>query len=263
MRIKVDRRALLARLGGAAAIAALPQESLADALEQELMSEASYAPPCADLDIINMGDGIRRGAGQLFARRIVGRLPVLPERPKLVDFFRLRFSDGTVAHCLKSAAHALSDGQPEHHVMAALVHDLSLNLMKADHAWWGADLIAPYVDERVAWAVRHHQALRFFPDKDVGYEYPELYRCIFGRDYEPEPYIVAAYEAARRHRWYMDARMITVNDTYGFVEGAPPEIDDFVDIIGRNWRDPAEGLGADGSSSAHMWRTLINPDRPL
>lgn len=263
MLITLNRRALIAKIGGVAAVAAMPPDALADALEQELMSEAAYGPECAGLDIIDMGDDVRRGAGQLFARKIVDRLPALPNRPKLADFFRLRFSKGTVAHCLKSAAHALADGQPEHYVMAALVHDISLNLMKADHAWWGADLIAPYVDERVAWAVRHHQALRFFPDDEAGYEFPELYHCIFGRDYQPEPYLIAAYEAARRHRWYMDARMITVNDTYGFVEGSPPVIDHFLDIIGRNWRDPDEGLGADGSPSAHMWRTLINPDRPL
>lgn len=263
MKFKVDRRTLLAKLGGAAAVASLPSESLADALEQELMSEANYGPQCAGLDVIDMGDGVRRGAGQLFSRKNVAKISVLPARPKLVDFFRLRFSNGTVAHCLKSAAHALADGQTERNIMAALVHDISLNLVKADHAWWGADLIAPYVDERIAWAVRHHQALRFFPDHEVGYEFPELYHCIFGRDYEPEPYIVAAYDSARRHRWYMDARMITVNDTYGFVDGPPPEINDFLDIIGRQWRDPEDGLGADGSSSAHMWRTLINPDRPL
>lgn len=61
--------------------------------------------------------------------------------------------------------------------------------------------------------------LRFCPDETVGYEYPELYNRIFGEDYVPEPYIREQYDFARRHRWYMEARMITVNDTYGFQEG--------------------------------------------
>ena len=34
-------------------------------------------------------------------------------------------------------------------------------------------MIEPYVDEEVSWAIRVHQALRFFPDKSVGYAYPD------------------------------------------------------------------------------------------
>ena len=41
------------------------------------------------------------------------------------------------------------------------------------------------------------------------------------------------------------------------------DIDDFVDIVGRNFRQPEEGLGWDSSPSAHMWRTLMRPTRYL
>ena len=60
----------------------------------------------------------------------------------------------------------------------------------------------------------------------------------------------------------MHARLITLNDQYGFGENEP-NLDDFVDIIGRNFKQPKEGLGYDNSPSAHMWRALINPNRPL
>jgi hypothetical protein len=40
-------------------------------------------------------------------------------------------------------------------------------------------------------------------------------------------------------------------------------IDPFRDIIGRHFKQPKEGLGNDNSPSAHMWRTLANPDQPL
>jgi pyruvate/2-oxoglutarate dehydrogenase complex dihydrolipoamide dehydrogenase (E3) component len=36
-----------------------------------------------------------------------------------------------------------------------------------------------------------------------------------------------------------------------------------VDIIGRNFRQPGEGLGWDDTPSSWMWRTIINPNRPL
>jgi hypothetical protein len=40
-------------------------------------------------------------------------------------------------------------------------------------------------------------------------------------------------------------------------------IDPFVDLIGRRFKQPIEGLGNDGSPVAHMWRTLAAPDAPL
>ena len=112
-------------------------------------------------------------------------------------------------------------------------------------------------------AVRYHQALRFYPDPEVGYEYPESYRKIFGPDYVPEPYIQAAYQEARKHRWYMEARLVTLNDEYSFDPAAPVALEPFEDIVGRHFRQPPEGLGQDGSPVAHMWRTIANPERPL
>jgi hypothetical protein len=41
------------------------------------------------------------------------------------------------------------------------------------------------------------------------------------------------------------------------------DFDDFSDIVGRHFRQPAEGLGFDGSPVAHMWRTMIWPNNFL
>jgi len=41
------------------------------------------------------------------------------------------------------------------------------------------------------------------------------------------------------------------------------DIEVFTDIIGRQFRQPKEGLGYDNSPVAHMWRTMANPNRPL
>ncbi len=97
----------------------------------------------------------------------------------------------------------------------------------------------------------------------MGYEYPELYIQYFGDEYEPDDYIKAAYEKARRHKWYMTARIITVHDIYSFDPNAKVSWDPFIDIIGRNFRQPAEGLGYDNSPVAHMWRTMIRPTKYL
>jgi len=190
------------------------------------------------------------------------RLPKMPAKPTLVDFFKYRF--GPAQHLLQSARHALKDGLPEKMVLACLLHDIGvIGFIRSDHGYWGAQLVEPYVDEEVTWAIRAHQVLRFYPDQSVGYEYPETYIKFFGADYRPDAYIQTEYERARKHKWYMSARMITVHDIYSFDPNVTAVLDEFVDIIGRNFRQPEEGLGFDDSQSAHMWRTLNRPTKYL
>ena len=57
--------------------------------------------------------------------------------------------------------------------MACLLHDIAIaGLLSANHGYWGAQMVAPYVDEEVAWSIEKHEALRYFPDESVGYTYP-------------------------------------------------------------------------------------------
>ncbi len=191
-------------------------------------------------------------------------LPRMPERPGLLDFFRLRFGEFTFRHLLTSAKKALDDGHDETVVMACLLHDISNGcLIRSDHGYWGAQMIAPYVDEEVAWAVQKHQALRYFADESVGYAYPESYNRFFGPDYSPPHYIRREAQDARTHRWYMSARLVTLYDIYFFEKGDLVDPEAFTDIIGRHFRQPEEGLGFDGSPVAHMWRTMIWPNNFL
>jgi hypothetical protein len=155
-------------------------------------------------------------------------------------------------------------GLPEKIVLACLLHDISVvGFIRADHGYWGAQLVEPYVDEEVAWAIRAHQVLRFYPDESVGYEYPKAYIEWLGADFRPDPFIDAAYQRARDHRWYMSARLVTLNDLYAFDPTVQVELDEFADIIGRNFRQPAEGLGWDDTPATHMWRTIIAPTKFL
>ena len=192
------------------------------------------------------------------------RLPRMPKAPKLLDFFRLRFGDLTFKHLLTSAKRALDDGQEEKVVLACLLHDISNGcLIRADHGYWGAQLIRPYVSEEIAWAVEKHQALRYFADPSVGYAYPESYHKFFGPDYVPPEYIQQEHKAAKAHRWYMTSRLVTLYDLYFFDKWDDIDPEMFTDIIGRHFKEPEEGLGFDGSPTAHMWRTMIWPNNFL
>jgi HD domain len=188
----------------------------------------------------------------------------MPPRPRLLDFFKCRITDITFRHLLTSAQRAMEAGQDEKIVMACLLHDISNGcLVRSDHGYWGAQMIAPYVDEEIAWAVQNHQALRYFADDSVGYKYPESYIRFFGENYLPPDYIRMAAEQARQHRWYMSARLVTLYDVYFFDAADTLQPDIFTDLIGRHFREPQEGLGFDGSSVAHMWRTAIWPNNAL
>ncbi len=191
-------------------------------------------------------------------------LPKMPAAPRLLDFFRLRFNATTIQHLTQSAKLALDGGHEEKVVLACLLHDISMGaLIRVDHGYWGAQLIAPYVSEEIAWSVQNHQALRYFADESVGYSYPQEYVRFFGADYQPPEYIRQAHEAARNHRWYMTSRLVTLNDKYAFDANVAVDPEIFTDIIGRHFRQPREGLGFDGSASAHMWRTMIWPNNFL
>jgi hypothetical protein len=284
MNMKIDRNEVIAGLGGEAAVKRMDHEARADALEEflaarletvvaERKGKTAY-PTVAELDSRIDQRGYRRGVGRLFlhehsnknpgadeSKLRVPRLKPMPEKPTLVDFFNYRFT--SVQHLLQSAGLAKRRGTSEEVILACLLHDAGQALMKTDHGWWGAQIIEPYVSERVAFAVKYHQALRFYPDPAAGYEYPESYYQTFGIDYEPLPHIKAAYDYARNHKWYMDARLVTMNDLYSFDPNVHVTIDEFTDIIGRHFRQPKEGLGYDNTPVSHMWRTMINPDQPL
>jgi hypothetical protein len=191
------------------------------------------------------------------------RLPAMPEKPTLMDFFKLRFGPSK-QHLLQSAALAQKNGLSEKMVLACLLHDVSVvAFFRPDHGYWGAQMLEPYVDEEVSWAIRMHQALRFFPDESVGYEYPEAYAKRFGDDYQVDPHIQRDYEYAWNHKWYMSARMICLKDLYAFDPDVNVSIDDFEDVIGRHFKQPEEGLGNESSPAAHMWRTMRRPSSAL
>ena len=273
--MQVDRRLFILSLGGVGAVRLMSHEAKAEALEaymiQQLNPAGSQAAPrkfptTADIEAQIETRFYRRGVGNLFlttqADAKVKKLAPMPAKPTLVDFFKLRFT-ATSNHCLQSANRAMKNKMSDEVILACLLHDTIQEIMKSDHGYWGAQMYEPYVPEKTSFAIRYHQALRFYEDKEHGYEYPDLYRNIFGEDYVPLPHMQADYKMLKNHKWYLEPRMVTVNDLYAFDPNAKVSIDPFRDIVAKHFKQPKEGLGNDNSPSAHMWRTLANPDQPL
>lgn len=273
----IDRRRFFESLGGATAVALLTSEQKADALEAYMEEELDAAiqqgsapekyPTVAEIAERNAKrTSVRPGAGNVFNATNrdgspKGPLAKMSDQPTVLEFFEKRFAPAN--HVLQSATRALKTGMSEEIVFACLMHDTVHALVKVDHGWWGAQIIEPYVSEKVVFAIRHHTTLRFYPDDKFGYEYPESYLQTFGEDYKPEPYLAQNYERVRNHKWYDLPRLVTVNDLYSFDSTSKVSIEPFIDIIGRQFKQPKEGLGYDNSPTAHMWRTIMFPDRPL
>src|SRR4030095_10305454 len=103
-------------------------------------------------------------------------LPPMPARPTLVDILtprmhkpRVRLPLAAAHHGVQCASLAMKAGVDEETVLACLLHDVAMALMRPDHGWWGAQLVEPYVSERVSWGIRYHHALRYYPDPSVSY----------------------------------------------------------------------------------------------
>jgi hypothetical protein len=273
--IQIDRRHFIASLGGAAAVKMMGSEAKAEALESYMVQQLNNStaatqnkkfPKAAEIEAQIETRSFRRGVGNLFLNTQpngkVKKLEPMPAKPTFLDFFKLRMEQ-TSNHVLQSANRAMKTGMSEEIILACLLHDTVHALIKTDHGYWGSQLYAPYVPEKVSFAIRYHQALRFYEDKEAGYEYPDLYRNLFGEDYVPSPHIQADYKMLRSHKWYMEPRLVTVNDLYACEPGVVVTIDPFVDIVGRHFKNPKEGLGNDNSAVAHMWRAIAMPDNPL
>src|ERR1700683_917307 len=109
--MKIDRKTFLDSVGGPEAVDRMDSEGRADALEEHMMSqlnvsiakkqgidlrEASRVPTAAEIEEQIETRPYRMGVGFLFVPRNGGnvkRLPPMPAKPTLADFFRLRFSE--------------------------------------------------------------------------------------------------------------------------------------------------------------------------
>ena len=97
------------------------------------------------------------------------------------------------------------------------------------------------MDEEVSWAIRVHQALRFFPDEVRRLQVPGACTSnCSGRTTSPSPTSTPSTSGAD-HKWYMTGRLICINDIYTFDPNAKVDLEEFDDIVGRNFKQPKEG----------------------
>ena len=91
-----------------------------------------------------------------------------------------------------------------------------------------------------------------------------MYVRLFGEDFEPEPYIKRDYEKRAEAQMVQTARH-DLRQRHLLVRSRSESVSwrNSSDIIGRNFKQPQEGLGWDGTPASHMWRTIMMPTRAL
>ena len=68
------------------------------------------------------------------------RLPQMPDKPTILDFFKYRFAPAN--HMLQSARLAQKNGAEEKVVLACLLHDIAIaGFIRSDHGYWAAQLL--------------------------------------------------------------------------------------------------------------------------
>ena len=271
--MEIDRRAFIASLGGAAAVNLMDHEAKAEALEhymEEKLDEMVAAqqpekfPTVAEIEAQIETRNFRRGVGGLFAggRGNMQKLPPMPAKPTLMDYFKLRFQPAN--HVLQSATRAMKTGMSEEVILACLLHDVVQSLIKVGSRLVGRAAVRALhpreehvrhpLSPGAALLRRRRERLRI-----SGSVPPHVRRSTTRRSRTSR----RPTRWCKNHKWYIEPRLVTVNDLYAFDPNAEVTIEPFTDIVGRHFKQPKEGLGFDNSPSAHMWRTLARPDQPL
>jgi hypothetical protein len=262
--MEVDRRAFIASLGGVAAVNLMDHEAKAEALEhymEDKLDEMVAAqqpekfPTVAEIEAQITTRPYRRGAGSVFTGQRgenVKLIEPMPAKPTLNDFFRLRFAPAN--HVLQSATRAMKTGMSQE-IIACLLRLRAV----ADQA--GSRLVSAavraHIPEKSAFAIRHHQTLRFYADDDAG-TVPGS--CTGSSATTISRQHRGHLQDAQNHKWH-EPRLVTVNDRR--VRSERQGIDRAVPGHHRPPLSNRRYSSYDNSPSAHMWWTLPGPDNHL
>src|SRR5260221_3169668 len=135
----------------------------ADHLEEQMMHELDTIITKSVFS--NLTDGVvgmeggaalqAKNPGKYFNMGADPRLPPMPEKPTLLDYFKNRFA--STNHLLQSGALEIKNGHNENVVLACLLHDIAVVcFIRRGHGYWVEQMIAHYVDYKVSAANRLH-----------------------------------------------------------------------------------------------------------
>ncbi len=130
-------------------------------------------------------------------------------------------------HSVQTATRALRDGRSEQYVVAALVHDIGDELAPYSHGKMVAEILRPFVSERIAWIIEKHPLFQAY-----------YYAHHVGADRN-------ARDKYRDHPYYQDCvEFCELYDQSSFdPDYDSMSLDSFRDMVHRVFREPLAGSG--------------------
>jgi predicted HD phosphohydrolase len=160
-------------------------------------------------------------------------------------------------HSYQAAEHAMKKGYSDDVITAALCHDLGKAVSYEKHCYFSAEMVKPYVSEKIYWIIKNHF--------DVGYAmYPDLQkvpvkqRWLFTDNNHDRIGLDPA--ALKRNQYYLECTRVRDSDDSGRKRSYRPKIqDELRKVLAKTFKLSKQGLGYDGASSDELWKLMIEP----
>jgi hypothetical protein len=156
-------------------------------------------------------------------------------------------------HALQSAEWALEHDCDDEVVTAAFLHDYGKLINRRKHSWFSAEMMRPYVSERVYFMIQVHF--------DIGHLLMDREPWFSAPCFAPEANRLDLEERLqwiRNHEWFKGAALVCKAEIEARTpKRCPDVIGDLRKVLGRTFKLPRQGLGYDHSSAAELWKVAI------
>lgn len=154
-------------------------------------------------------------------------------------------------HSLQCAAMALERGYDDEIVTALFLHDWGKPICVQKHSWIAAQMIRPYVSERVAWLVDVHYDIEALIYNEMPwYDSPNF-----------EGRINLDLEAIKNSPWFKDGvKVREIDEECRAPLKSPNVIEDVKKILDKTFKLPKKGLAYDDHPFAGFWKIIVEPN---
>lgn len=233
-----------------------------------------------------------------FQRSILGQLPYMvdPDAPILKgpiniwdvfdgrldqphpDYFDSQSGqciDGDVHqghHAYQCAEEAMKNDWSEEVIVASFLHDFGKLIRRQNHCWFGAEMLKPYISEKMYFLILwHFDIVDIMPTDDKRIERSGLvhpsqstkdlwYNAQAFRDSRgrKQQRLALDMEPILNHPWYEELSQVRQCDDFGRVPHRIPNIRaELEPIVNRHVKFLPGGLGNDGTSADRLWQTVV------
>jgi hypothetical protein len=182
--------------------------------------------------------------------------------PEVYDAAKDQFTDNTFVqnqanHMYQAAAYAMKQGWSDDVITAAFLHDLGKAICYEKHTWFSAELLKPYVSEKVYWITRVHFDIGYAVHTDLSKVPPKMQNPFIENKRDR---IGIDTEAMKRNPWYLEGTHVYEADNASHAPHERPKImPELRKVLAKTFKLSKKGLAYDGAYCDELWKILIEP----